>query len=255
MPSSSSLTTPTTPSIPPPRLSVYSSAAWHKTLSSADQRDKLLRLLQYLLKLFRSLDNRPPTPASPTAALESTLGSARQLARLFKSLSVYATSSTSQTPTTITQLLTATNEAGLFLYYALDNVALLLKLRTLPFAPTHAPRFTRVAASFWLTALLAGAALEMMRLRTLLSSNRRKKQLEHADHNAQQRHDDNSTTDTGVATRLAVQNSKMRLVRLVADSVVALSLAKGSGVPASAVGAAGTLGSILSILLAWPRAA
>lgn len=229
-----------------------SSAAWHDALSHPDGRERLFRLVQYALKLVRgSLAGRETKNAAPHIAriliLESTLGTARQVWRLFKWSGFYSKTSIralldpgalSNTGPSLTTALATLQEACLASYLALDNIAFLTKTTVLA-GDTQAA--SRRAARAWLAASVLGllnAARRLAAARGALRSAPRKPAAETR------------------ARRADARRAAARAVKYAGDAVVAYGLASGGGgatAHPAVVGLCGVASSVVGFADVWPR--
>lgn len=203
---------------------------WETLLTTSTTHDKLLRLLQYVLKLLRGLRLGHAQPGINTVlsklhALESTVSSTRQTTRLFKWISHYsktssrADASDARHKPSITRWTRGVMDIAMVAYYVCDNAALLTRIGVL--SGSHV-RATRRAARFWFIAAAAGLLVGL-----LAAEQRRSRDGQLA------RHD--------VAT----------CVSKVCDMAVAGSIAGNVGHP-GLVGACGAVSSACGLWLAWP---
>lgn len=245
----------------PSRMSPLAVETWHRTLSQTDGRDKLFRLIQYLCKLLRGLDcgrndPLPDTSAGRVAALESALGTSRQIWRLLKWASVYAKSrarmsALSTTAPPLPDAAAVLADAAMFLYYVADNVTFLHKVRLFS---GDAKVAARRAARFWLAAVLAGLAGGVHNVMSLTKRERMLQKLI-----KEQKKDDEAGEQTEERRReySATLRKKRAAMAVCAkhagDSVVAFSLSRQNQLHPGLVGACGVVSSIVGFWQVWPK--
>lgn len=207
------------PSRPSPPAPLLSPTSWHSLLSHPDGRDRLFRLLQYLLKLLRGISSPPPH----ALALEQALGAARQTWRLFKWSGLALRASQGASPT-----LSAAQDACLAAYLALDNLCLLTKLGAVG---GDAKAAARRAARAWFATSVLGLVGAVRRCRLA----------------RQQKLRGGGARDAALAVKYA------------GDAVVAFSLSRttndGLAAHPGVVGACGLASSLVMLSDVWPRLA
>lgn len=248
--------------IPMPALAAET---WHRTLSKTDGRDKLFRLFQYLCKLLRGLDVGRMAPKSDTtagkiAALETALGTSRQIWRLFKWASVYAKSrgrlsSLSFAPP-LPDLAAVISDAAMFCYYIFDNITFLHRAKLINGEVRAA---SRRAARFWLVAVIAGLTGTLHNIISLHIRERKLRILIAADERAKK--DDEETDNVEMETRRVEYSAVLRKKRAAlsvvakhsADSVVAWNLSREQQLHPAVVGACGVVSSLVGFSQVWPK--
>lgn len=243
----------------PPLMSVLAAETWHRTLSQTDGRDKLFRLVQYVCKLLRGLDaGRGAAPVAQVEALESAMGTSRQIWRLFKWMSVYAKSKSrvaamqrhaSLGTPALPELAAIVSDAALFGYYLMDNITFVHKAKLLPGDVRNA---SRRAARFWLVAVLAGLAGS---LHNLLATYRQHQRLLRALREAKGSEQEH---ELEAARQVAACARRQRVAMAVCakhagDTVVAYSLSKKDQLNPAVVGACGVVSSVVGFWQMWPR--
>lgn len=234
-------------------MSPFAASTWHQTLSQTDGRDKLFRLIQYACKLLRGLDNghtHPPSekPSARLFDLERSLGTSRQIWRLFKWASIYVKArSRTITITPRSRLPDASSvltDAGLFGYYIFDNITFLAKLGVLKLDVAAS---SRRAAKFWLVAVLSGLigslyrAIELHRRYETARKEAARKELEDGER-------------TRLVALLRMRRAAFAVcVKYAGDTFVAWSLSKREPLHPALVGACGTASSFVGLWQQWPK--
>lgn len=228
---------------------------WHRALSDADARDKLLRLAQYSCKLLRAMQHNKPFTSSSSRtllALESALATSRQIARLLKWTSIYVKRRSSSPPTSAVScsqhVLSALSDAALFAYYLCDNFAFLCKTGV---AGGDVGAASRRAATFWMASVLTAALhtlLSLLHVRRQVVMLRR--MLAQSDH--KQSYASRECARNVRKTALLQATLCATLVKQVADVLISFSLCRTKPMHNAITGACGILSSTIGCCQAWP---
>lgn len=158
--------------------SMITPETWHSILTHPDGRDKLLRLIQYVCKLLRWLEdskyggasNNDTTTtkfATRASSLEGALAISRQAGRLFKWSSMYVKGRRHVNTMSMSRkedILGAISDAAMLMYYITDNTAFVAKLGVVNADAKH---LSKKGARLWLLAIVAGTLTSAFRITEL----------------------------------------------------------------------------------------
>lgn len=217
---------------------------WSTLLKSSNGRDKLLRLVQYTLRMLRGVS--PWEPNSEAArrafALETSVTQARQVARLFRWVHIIeAQWKASPDKGVAVDVFQAVMDAGLFGFFVLDNinwVARTTKIANQDWIQRTAYR----GFSSWWVSNVSGLLMTALQLKKLVEKSRRR-----------------SSEQENRRVRREVQLVLIRGLRYLMDIVVSAHLARNNSgrkglIPwrISIVGTCGMISSAIAIWDMWP---
>ncbi|PXF49235.1 Peroxisomal membrane protein 11-1 [Gracilariopsis chorda] len=227
---------------------------WHRALSNAEGRDKLLRLAQYSCKLLRGIEqNKPFTSSSSRTllALESALSTSRQIGRLLKWTSIYAKRRSTSSPSAASssqQTLNVLSDVALFGYYLCDNLTFLCKTGVIG---GDVGRASRRAARFWMASILTGM------IGTLFSLLQIRRQAILLRRTLSQSDDKQSSAsrvcERNLRTYGALQRTRcVTLMKQVADVIISMSLSQEKPMHNAITGTCGVVSSTIACSQIWP---
>jgi len=237
-------------------MTIDSSETWKILLSQTEGRDKLYRTLQYACKLVRGLDAGSSSVSNKSLALEQVLSNARQVLRLAKWVNIWSkrmgqASFGLKGQDSVGATLQLLNDLGNFLYFALDNYALLGKtILDRKDANTYQLRGKR----FFLLAVIAGFLDSLWKLRKV------RKQLSLVSARETSATVDNKADTGNVSHELQVlrkqqQDAIVGIVRYGFDIVVGISISRKEQLSPTLTGFCGVISSLMAWYQVWPRKA
>eukprot|EP00871_Galdieria_phlegrea_P004345 jgi/Galph1/4911/GphlegSOOS_G3539.1 len=237
-------------------MAIDNSETWKILLSQTEGRDKLYRTVQYACKLVRGLDKESSTVSKKSLALEQILANARQVLRFAKWVNIWskrvsqpALGLKGQNPVALS--LHFLNDLGNFLYFALDNYALLCKT---VLDGKDAASYQLKSKRFFLLAVVAGFLDALWKLRNV----RKQMQLLYQQQ-TQQVTGNVSALKAGDSSKewqnlqKQQQEAILGIIRYGFDVVVGISISRKQQLNPTLTGFCGVISSLVAWYQVWPR--